>query len=331
MKPASKTPNSADPKIVAIGGGTGIPTLLQGLKKYTKNITAVVTMMDSGGSSGNLRDEFGLLPPGDVRRALVSLAPDERSSLTLRQLFNYRFAKGNGLEGHSFGNLFITALTDITGGTDKAIAEAGRLLGISGRVLPVTLSNSDLVARLEDGTEIVGEMNIDVRKEKIGVPIDYIYLDPKAYAYSPVIEAIEKADVIVLGPGDLYTSIIPNLLVEGVIEAINYSKAKKVYICNLMTKMGETDNFKASDFLSEIKSYLDSGKIDYFVVNKSVFSDRVLKRYEKEKASPVAVDSEKIKKLTKNLITKDLAIHGNLVRHDEGKTARVVIDIAKRN
>ncbi|HEX7456742.1 MAG TPA: gluconeogenesis factor YvcK family protein, partial [Candidatus Nanoarchaeia archaeon] len=223
MKRSSKQNNNhSEPKIVVFGGGTGIFNLLRGLKRYTSNIVAIVTMMDSGGSSGRLRDEFGHLPPGDVRQALVALSPDDRASLTLRQLFNYRFSKGEGLEGHSFGNLFLTALTDITGGADKAIAEAGGVLGIRGRVYPVTLTNSNLVARLEDGSEIVGETNIDMRKERPDVKIDYVYLDPKAYAYPEVLKEIETADVIVLGPGDLYTSVIPNLLVDGVTDSINY-------------------------------------------------------------------------------------------------------------
>jgi len=336
MVQASKDKNS--PPIVVIGGGTGIHSLLRGLKRYTEAITAIVNMMDSGGSSGRLRDEFGHLPPGDTRQALAALTPDDRSSLILRQLFNYRFPEsqpagrqGEGLEGHSFGNLFLAALTEITGGVDKAIAEAGRLLGIKGKVLPVTLTHSNLVARLEDGSELVGETNIDTRKEKPDVPIDYVYLDPKAYAYPAALEAIETSDVIVLGPGDLYTSIIPNLLVEGMAEAINYSRAKKVYICNLMTKHGESDGFKASDFINEIKNYLDNGNLDYVVLNKSTFPEKFLKRYAKEKAYPVELDSTACKKLSKNLIVKDLVVQGNLIRHDEGKIARVIIDIATRS
>jgi uncharacterized cofD-like protein len=317
--------------IVVIGGGTGIHGLLRGLKRYTDHITAIVTMMDSGGSSGRLRDEFGHLPPGDVRQALVALTADDRTSLTLRQLFNYRFPKGNGLEGHSFGNLFLTALTDITGGSDKAVAEAGKILGIKGQVLPVTLTHSNLVAKLENGRQIVGEKNIDIRKENAHVRIDYIYLDPKAYAYPPVLESINQARLIVLGPGDLYTSIIPNLLVEGVVEAINFSRAKKIYICNLMTKHGESDGFKASDFISEIKAYLDEGKINLAVLNKSGFSQKVLERYSREKQIPVEADLAKCEKLVEKLVVKDLAVKGNLIRHDEGKLARIVIDALGRD
>jgi len=330
MKQSSKQKNDGNPKIVIFGGGTGIFNLLKGLRRYTSNIVAIVTMMDSGGSSGRLRDEFGHLPPGDLRQTLVALSPDDRSSLTLRQLFNYRFSRGNGLEGHSFGNLFLTALADITGGTDKAILEAGRILGIIGKVYPVTLTNSNLIARLEDGSEIVGETNIDIRKEKVDVKIDYVYLDPKAYAYPEVLKEIETADVIVLGPGDLYTSIIPNLLVEGVVESINYSKAKKVYVCNLMTKHGESDGFKASDFVKETKTYLESGRIDYAVLNKGGFPEKLLNRYAKEKALPVEADVSEVKKQVKNVIVKDFATAGTLLRHDAGKTARIIIDISTR-
>ena len=321
---------SNEPKIVVIGGGTGIHNLLRGLKKYTSDIVAVVTMMDSGGSSGRLRDEFGHLPPGDIRQALVALSPTDRSSLVLRQLFNYRFSKGEGLEGHSFGNLFLTALSEVTGGIDKAIDQAGKILGIKGMVLPVTLSNSNLVARLVDGTEIIGEKHIDVRVEKPDVKIDYIYSDPQAYANKPVLEEIEAADVVVLGPGDLYTSILPNLLVDGVVEAINFSRAKKVYVCNLMTKHGESDDFKASDFVKEVRYYLDDGKLDFVVVNSAVLAEKILQRYGKEKAYPVETDLENLKKLTKNVINKPFASAGTLLRHDSGKIARVIIDISKR-
>ncbi len=318
---------SDGPKIVVIGGGTGIFGVLSGLKKHTDHITAITTMMDSGGSSGRLRDEFGLLPPGDSRQALVALTSDDKASILLRKLFNYRFSKGNGLEGHSFGNLFITALTEITGGTDKAIVEAGRLLGIVGRVLPVTLSDSTLIARLENGTEIVGETNIDIRKESIGVPIDHVYLEPKAYAYDPAVEAIGEADLIVLGPGDLYTSIVPNLLVEGISEAINSSRAKKIFICNLMTKPGESDGFKASDFLSEIKNYLDGGGLDFAILNKNSFQEKVLKRYESQKAFPVEADKKQCEKLAKKVLLRDLVAGGNFIRHDETRIANLLVEL----
>src|SRR5947209_6409202 len=220
-------------RAVVIGGGTGIYAVLTGLRHYTSNITAVVSMSDNGGSSGRLRDEFGYLPPGDVRRCLVALASDADSML-LRQLFEYRFEKGLGLNGHTFGNLLLTALTDILGSSDRAIDEAGRLLRIRGRVLPVTLTPTTLCARLTDGYEICGETDIDVRKDHHDVGIAEVYLRPHATVHPPVLEAIARADLIVLGPGDLYTSVIPNLLVRGVREAIAASDARCIYVCNVM-------------------------------------------------------------------------------------------------
>ena len=271
-----RTRASDKPKIVVVGGGTGSFTVLTGLKRYPVDLTAVVAMTDSGGSSGVLRDEFGHLPPGDVRQCLIALSPDERPTQTLRDLFSYRFDKGAGLDGHSFGNLFLTALTEITGGADKAIAEAGRILGIVGQVLPVTLTNAQLCARLEDGSEIVGEANIDVRKAGATSSIDYVYLTPKALAHPPAVQALEEAAAIVIGPGDLYTSLIPNLLVEGVPEAIERSRAKVVFVCNLMTKRGESDGYKASDFVGEanidVRKASATSSIDYVYLTPKAFA-----------------------------------------------------------
>src|SRR5579859_1676023 len=244
-------------KVVALGGGTGMYTVLRGLREYTSNITAVVSMSDNGGSSGRLRDEFGSLPPGDVRRCLVALAGDDEAML-LRQLFEYRFDRGLGLNGHSFGNLLLTALSGILGSMDRAVDEAGRLLGICGRVLPVTLTNTTLCATLANGFEICGETDIDIRKSHHSVPIAEVRLKPNATVNPPVLDAIAQADLIVMGPGDLYTSTIPNLLVGGVAEAIRQARGRRVYVCNVMTKRGETDNFSASEFIREIKRYLGS-------------------------------------------------------------------------
>lgn len=264
-------------KIVVVGGGTGNHITLSGLKYEECDLTAVVAMTDSGGSSGRLRDELGHLPPGDVRQCLIALAPDDRSTALMARLFDYRFNAGNGLNGHSFGNLFLTALTEITGDAATAIAEASRMLSIKGTVLPVTLTKSTLMARLKDGSEVVGEANIDQRKEKLDVTIDYIYLNPKAYAYPPVLEAISRADAVVMGPGDIYTSILPNLLVEDVAQAIRDSSAVKICVCNLMTKPGESDGFKASDFVNLIREYLGtSSPLDYVVVNNAPYPERLL-------------------------------------------------------
>ena len=235
--PAQST-RLSEKNIVVIGGGTGSYNVLSGLKNTPCRITAVVAMTDSGGSSGRLRDEFGHLPPGDARQALLALSPDDHASMLLRQLFNYRFDRGSGLDGHSYGNLFLTALPEITGSTEAAIREAGRLLGIKGQVLPVTLTNVSLCARLENGKEVIGEANLDRRTVDPDVPIDYVFLKPNAFVYPETAQALEKADAIVIGPGDLYTSVIANLVVDGVAAAIRRSPAKKIYICNLMTKLG---------------------------------------------------------------------------------------------
>ena len=215
------------PKIVVVGGGTGNHTTLTGLKQKDCDLSAVVNMMDDGGSSGRLRDELGQLPPGDLRQCLVALAADDRSSALMRQLFTYRFSAGNSLSGHNFGNLFITALTEITGNTATAIEEASRIMNVQGTVLPVTLSKSTLKACLVDGSTLVGESSIDQRTDNTEVAIDYVYLEPTAYAHAPVLKAIWEADAIVLGPGDIYTSVVPNLLVEDVADAVRESPATK--------------------------------------------------------------------------------------------------------
>lgn len=317
-------------RVVVIGGGTGIHTALLGLKKLPVELTAVVTMMDSGGSSGRLRDELGQLPPGDVRQCLVALAPDESGTFVLRQLFGYRFPADTDLEGHNFGNLFLSALAEVTGGIDRAIKEAGRILAIRGKVLPVTLNSTHLCARLVDGSIIVGEANIDVRQEDKPPRIDYVYLDPKAYVYAPVVEELESADLIVLGPGDLYTSIIPNLLVEGVLEAIHRSPAKKAYVCNLMTKHGESDGFRASDFIKEVLTYLGGpGVLDCAIVHQGPLPENVVVRYGAERAAPVEADLDECARLVHNLIHEPVASAHRLVRHDPDRLGNAIIRAAQ--
>src|SRR5947209_3938650 len=315
-------------RAVVIGGGTGIYAVLTGLRHYTSNITAVVSMSDNGGSSGRLRDEFGYLPPGDVRRCLVALASDADSML-LRQLFEYRFEKGLGLNGHTFGNLLLTALTDILGGSDRAIEEAGHLLRIRGRVLPVTLDATTLCARLRDGHEICGETDIDVRKVHHEVPIDHVYLRPVAQATPAVLHAIEQADLVVLGPGDLYTSVIPNLLVGGVAGAIRASQARKVYLCNVMTKHGETDHYAASDFIRAINRYL-GGPVDCAVLNYHESLPRQLyEKYRREHAEPVAIDLARCYELVEQLAIRPLTATGALVRHDPVRLADTLLEVAR--
>ena len=315
--------------IVVIGGGTGTYTALMGLKQYSHNVTAVITMADDGGSSGRLRDEFGHLPPGDVRRCLVALSANRQVNRTLRALFEYRFDKGNGLNGHSFGNLFLTALTELTGSVELAILEASRLLNIRGRVLPVTTDNIRLSAILQDGTLIKGERNIDVRTVKPELRIRQVFISPEAAIYPPVDDAIRNADILVIGPGDLYTSIIPNLLVGGVPEAIRECKGARIYVCNLMTKHGETDGFAASRFVAQVCRYLGSSDaLDCVVVNNGTLPDAQKAIYAQERSYPVDVDLERCLDRVPQVFQEDLVSSGPLLRHDSRKLARLIMQIA---
>lgn len=314
-----------EPKIVVIGGGTGTYTALLGLKKYTLNLTAIVSMSDSGGSTGRLRDEFGVLPPGDVRRALLALssAPEQ---IMLRRLFDYRFNKGASLSGHSFGNLFLTALTEITGREDKAIEEAGKILNIKGRVLPVTLTPNHLCARLEDGTVIRGETNIDIRRVRPDLRILDVFLDNPAKIHPEAAKAIKEADLVVIGPGDLYTSVIVNLLVEGLSKAVRETRGKVIYVCNIMNKHGETDDFRASGFVHEVSNYLgDEGVLDAVIINKGRYPAELLRKYKEEKAFPVEVDLPEVKKLVSKVVIGDFAAKGTLLRHDPQKLAKATL------
>ncbi len=319
-------------KYVVIGGGTGTYTVLSGLKNISDHITAVVTMMDSGGSSGRLRDEFGQLPAGDVRQALVALSSD---SSVMRQLFNYRYEKGEGLEGHSFGNLFLTALAEVTGGMDNALAEASKILNVKGKVLPVTLSNSDLVAEYEDSTIVKGENDIDVPKHDGKLHIKKLSLEPEPVVFEKTLESITQADVIIIGPGDLYTSLIPNLLVPSVAEAICKSNARKVYIVNLMTKFGQTFDFKASNFVSEIEKYLGNC-LDFVLLNNKELPNEIIERYKAENDIPVADDltEARYKVIREDLLATDPieknpgdVLQRSLIRHDSDKVTKVLTEI----
>jgi uncharacterized cofD-like protein len=321
--------SATPPKIVVIGGGTGSHAILTGLKRHDVEITAIVAMTDRGGSSGRLRDEFGHLPPGDVRQCLTALVPEEHGTLLLRQLFGYRFASSSELNGHSFGNLFITALVEITGSLDKAIEEAGNLLGIKGRVIPVTLAKTDLCARLMDGTVLVGEHRLDVRREKVDVPIDYVYLDPRAYLNPEAANAIRAADVVVLGPGDLYTSIVANLVVDGMAEALHATNARKVFVCNLATKRGESDGFVSSDFIRVIQEYLGRGDVlNSVLINSSPVSRRILDRYASEGSHLAEVDLEACRNMVPEVVMRPLVGAGMYLRHDPELLSAAVVEIA---
>lgn len=313
-------------KVVVIGGGSGIFNVLKGLKNYPVEITSVVTTFDSGGSTGLLRDEFGTLPSGDIRRSIVALAPDTGDS-SLRDLFNYRFDSASSLKGHSFGNLFLQALSHISQSEIGAIKKASELLNIKGRVLPISLDNSHLCAELESGEIIEGETNIDVPKHDGRIRIKKIFLKPKAIICEDAYDAIKDADLIIIGPGDLYTSILPNLIVAGFNEALRKSKAKILYITNIMTKWGETHDFKASDFARVLTKCLKKPKIDYLICNSKPLSMHLIKLYKKEKSSPVVVDEVRLKKYAKEIICEDVINQSEIVRHDAKKISRLIMQI----
>ena len=310
--------------VVVIGGGTGCFTVLSGLKKYPVNLSAIVTMADSGGSSRILREDFGILPPGDVRQALIALSCSEKS---LANLFTYRFNEGSGLSGHSFGNLLITALERIKGDFEKAVEEAGKLLNIKGEVIPVTLQNTNLYAVLENGQVIEGEDNIDVPKHDPNLKIEKVYLKPQVKINPRARLAILKADLIIIGPGDLYTSIIPNLLVKSISRAVSESKAKKVYICNLMTKFGETNNFTGPDFIKEVERYLGGKFLDYVVFNNKKPSSTRVAKYEKEEAGFIKCNKDSFKGKKMKVIKGDFLRKKGFIRHDPNKLAKTLLKI----
>ena len=308
------------PKIVAVGGGTGLSMLLRGIKHITNNITAVVTVGDDGGSSGRLREEMGVLPPGDIRNCIAALADDED---LITKLFQYRFKSGEGLEGHSFGNLFLTALCAITGDLVRAVKESSNVLSIRGRVLPSTLDDMKLVAEMEDGRIIHGESNIPEAHGKI----KRLYTDPQnCKALDDVISAIKDADLIILGPGSLYTSVIPNLLIEEISKTIAQSNAKKIYVCNIMTQPGESDNYSVSDHVNAlIKHAQNKNIIDTVLVNDFLPSN-LAQKYQLSGSYPVKLDNENLKKLGVKVFSKKLIEDSKegLVRHSSNRVARAI-------
>ncbi len=311
-------------KIVAIGGGTGLSTLLRGLKRKTTNLTAVVTVSDDGGSSGRLQKELGVLPPGDVRNCLVALADDEA---LVTDLFRYRFTEGEGLSGHSFGNLFLAAMSGITGNFDRAIKESSRVLNVVGRVLPATLGMVRLCAELDDGTIVEGESSISLAER----PIRRVFFDPPAAAapLDEVIDAVRDADVIVLGPGSLYTSIAPNLLVSHIAREISQSSAVKIYVCNVMTQPGETSGMTAADHVHALLACAGERICDYVIVNDEPPS-RLLAAYAQEGQVPVRVDADAIAALGLEPVCAAVVSEAETVRHDPDKLAAVVFAIADR-
>lgn len=322
------------PKVLTIGGGTGSYVTLMGLKKYDLKLTAIVTMTDTGGSSGKLRDELGVLPPGDIRQCLVALS---ESSKLLRDMFNYRFTEG-GLKGHSFGNIFLSTLEKNTGSMKKAISEIGKILRIKGNVVPITFSKkANLCVELADGKKIVGETHIDVvEKIEKRARIIKAYLEPEAEINEDAKRAIEQANYIIIGPGDLYTSIIPNLLVNDVASVIRNSKAKKIFVMNLMTKYGQTTLYSAKNHADDLEKYLGKGVLDYVLINSKMPHRNTLSWYEEYGEHPVANDLKETnyKVINKNLIRdviikadKNDVLRRGIIRHDPEKLAKQIIKI----
>lgn len=323
-------------KIVTIGGGSGSFMVLSGLKKYSVDLSAVVTMSDDGGSSGVLRDELGVLPPGDVRQCLVALS---NSSQTLLKLFNYRYGNG-GLGGHSFGNIFLSTLEKITGSLPQAIKEAGRILRIKGYVLPVTLKNTRLVAVLKNGKELVGEKNICLYKDGFS-NLEKLYLKPKAELNPEISKAIKEADKIIINPGNLYSSLIPNFLVDGLSKAVAKSKAKVICVANLMTKRGQTDNFDLNDYISALEKYLGEKVINYVIFNTENPDAKLIKKYAREGEKPITIGNFKknkkdIKLLSYKLLSREIyktdkndviASQRSVIRHDSDKLAKIIYEL----
>lgn len=309
------------PKIVVIGGGTGLSTLLRGLKSYSANITAIVTVADDGGSSGRLRREIGVLPPGDIRNCLAALADEEK---LLTELFQYRFRAGDGLTGHSFGNLFLTALSDITGDLERAIAASSKVLAIRGQVLPATLSDVSLWAELADGRRIEGESKITEAGGSI-VEIGCIPENPPGLPAA--IKAIKEADYIIMGPGSLYTSVIPNLLVTDIAEAIAASTVPRIYICNIMTQPGETQGYSVADHIKAIDHACGKPLFNAVLVHKTCPTARALIRYAQQNSYPVFIDREAVSELGRRIVSANVMHEDETgcVRHDSERLARELL------
>ena len=309
------------PKITAIGGGTGLSTMLRGLKKYTKNLTAVVTVADDGGGSGVLRRDIGMPPPGDIRHCMESLANVEP---IMERLLTYRFQEGS-LAGQSFGNLILAALNGVTGSFEEAVAQMSQVLAITGRILPVTSADVQLEAVFENGARVVGESKISSFKKEQDCRIAHVALLPERPAALPAaLQAIREADLILMGPGSLYTSVIPNLLVEGVVEAICRSEALKIYVCNIMTQEGETEGYTAADHVDALLSHGAPGLVDLCLANSAPVRPGLVEKYREEDAAPILVDRERIRAMGLELEEYPVA------RHDPDRLAAAVLDVYRR-
>ena len=314
------------PRIVAIGGGTGLSTMLRGLKEYTSNLTAIVTVADDGGGSGVLRQELGILPPGDIRNCLEALANTEP---LMRQLMHYRFTEGS-LAGQSFGNLFLAALNGISPSFDEAVARMSQVLAITGRVLPVTTADVQLEAQLENWDRVVGESNIFYCKKREARRIQKVRLLPEHPRALPcALEAIAQADMIVFGPGSLYTSIIPNLLVDGIVDTVRRSDALKVYVANVMTQDGETEGYTLSDHIRAMFQHAGGGGLfSLCLVNDAIIPPDLVASYAQEGAEPLRLDRPACQGLGVEVVARPLvSLEGGLVRHDPRRLAAALLDL----
>lgn len=317
----SKKRLARGPVITVLGGGTGLSVLLRGIKQITNNCTAVVTSGDDGGSSGRLRQEFGIIPPGDCRNCLIALADTEP---LMEKLMQYRFKGENQLAGHNFGNLFITAMHDIVGDMEGALSATSEILKVRGRVIPSSVKPIELAAEMQDGQVILGESSIT----KAAGKINRLYISsPKPKATQSALQAIAEADVIILGPGSLYTSVISNLLIPEIKQALLNSAAIKIYICNVMTQPGETDGYSAFDHVSKLLEYTDQiNFIDYVILNNQMnINEVLLEKYAAEGAYPVKNDGEKLAELGIKIVPANLISQDNLIRHNSNRLARTLI------
>jgi len=319
------------PRIVILGGGTGLSVLLRGLKNHTSNITAVVTVADDGGGSGVLRSDLGMLPPGDIRSCILALADTEP---TMEKLIQYRFTEGN-LKGQSFGNLFIAAMNGIYDNFELAIKEMSNVLAVSGKVLPMTLEDVTLFAKLKNGKIVKGESNIPLINGKVNSEIDSVFLKPEqSFPLEETIEEIKRADIILLGPGSLYTSVIPNLMIKGIVEELEKSSADKVYITNVMTQPGETDNYSVKDHVSAILKHSNKDIIDHVIVNNENLPLEIFEKYSSDGSEPVLLkkeDEEFLKNNNINIIEDNLIdIKNQYIRHDAVELSRIIVELVPK-
>ena len=316
------------PRIVAIGGGHGLSTMLRGLKKYSQNITAIVTVADDGGGSGMLREELGILPPGDIRNCILALANTEP---TMEKLLNYRFQDGS-LAGQSFGNLFLAAMFGISGSFDEAVHKMGEVLAITGRVLPVTDENIHLEAEFDNGERCLGESKIFYAKKQNNRHIEQIRLVPEHPAALPEsVEAIEQADVIIIGPGSLYTSIIPNLLVDGISEAVAASSALKIYVMNIMTQDGETEGCTGADHIRAVLKHGQPGIVDVCIADCAELSEDVLTPYREEGVGHMVLEREEIEAMGIRVFEYEMATGKRYIRHDPDLLADAIMEVYRQS